>query len=288
MLAMLRVTSAALLCAVFLASCNSKKPIVVGSKNETEEMLLGEIVAQHLEHRLGQPVERRSGLGDTAILYQSILSGVVGVYPEYTGLIESEILKEQANPDPQIVLTRVRGQMDAMQIEVLDPLGFDNPSAMVIRAQGAEQIASLSEAAKVTKRWKLGIPYDFQSRSDGFQALASYRLPLDAPRTLDKKQLFAALAKGDVDMIATRATDGHLTPEWKILADDQKVFPPYQACLMVRKELIAAETGLRAALAELSGKIHADTMQKLNAQVDLMNRPLAMVAADFLAQAGLK
>jgi len=288
MLAMLRVTSAALLSAVFLASCNSKKPIVVGSKNETEEMLLGEIVAQHLEHRLGQPVERRSGLGDTAILYQSILSGVVGVYPEYTGLIESEILKEQANPDPQIVLTRVRGQMDAMQIEVLDPLGFDNPSAMVIRAQGAEQIASLSEAAKVTKRWKLGIPYDFQSRSDGFQALASYRLPLDAPRTLDKKQLFAALAKGDVDMIATRATDGHLTPEWKILADDQKVFPPYQACLMVRKELIAAEPGLRAALAELSGKIHADTMQKLNAQVDLMNRPLAMVAADFLAQAGLK
>jgi osmoprotectant transport system substrate-binding protein len=288
MLAMLRVTSAALLCAVFLASCNSKKPIVVGSKNETEQMLLGEIVAQHLEHRLGQPVERRSGLGDTAILYQSILSGVVGVYPEYTGLIESEILKEQANPDPQIVLTRVRGQMDAMQIEVLDPLGFDNPSAMVIRAQGAEQIASLSEAAKVTKRWKLGIPYDFQSRSDGFQALASYRLPLDAPRTLDKKQLFAALAKGDVDMIATRATDGHLTPEWKILADDQKVFPPYQACLMVRKELIATEPGLRAALAELSGKIHADTMQKLNAQVDLMNRPLAMVAADFLAQAGLK
>lgn len=288
MFAMLRVTSAALLCAVFLASCNSKKPIVVGSKNETEQMLLGEIVAQHLEHRLGQPVERRSGLGDTAILYQSILSGVVGVYPEYTGLIESEILKEQANPDPQIVLTRVRGQMDAMQIEVLDPLGFDNPSAMVIRAQGAEQIASLSEAAKVTKRWKLGIPYDFQSRSDGFQALASYRLPLDAPRTLDKKQLFAALAKGDVDMIATRATDGHLTPEWKILADDQKVFPPYQACLMVRKELIAAEPGLRAALAELSGKIHADTMQKLNAQVDLMNRPLAMVAADFLAQAGLK
>jgi len=286
--AMLRSTSAALLCAVFLASCNSKKPIVVGSKNETEEMLLGEIVAQHLEHRLGRPVERRSGLGETAILYQSLLSGVVGVYPEYTGLIESEILKEQANADPQIVLTRVRGQMDMMQIEVLDPLGFDNPSAMVIRAQGAEQIASLSDAAKVTKRWKLGIPYDFQSRSDGLQELASYRLPLEAPHTLESKQLFPALAKGDVDMIATRATDGHLTPEWKILADDQKVFPPYQACLMVRKELIAAEPGLRAALAELSGKIHADTMQKLNAQVDLMQRPIATVAAEFLAQAGLK
>jgi glycine betaine/choline ABC-type transport system substrate-binding protein len=288
MLAMLRVTSAALLCAVLLASCNSKKPIVVGSKNDTEEMLLGEIVAQHLEHRLARPVQQRSGLGNTAILYQSLLSGEVGVYPEYTGLIESEILKEQANSDPQIVLTRVRGQMDMMQIEVLDPLGFDNPSAMVIRAQGAEQIASLSAAAKVTKRWKLGIPYGFQSRSDGFQELASYRLPLDSPQTLDPKQLFAALAKGEVDMIATRATDGHLTPEWKILTDDQKVFPPYQACLLVRKDLIAAEPGLRAALAELSGKIHADTMQKLNAQVDISNRPLATVASEFLAQSGLK
>jgi osmoprotectant transport system substrate-binding protein len=159
---------------------------------------------------------------------------------------------------------------------------------MVIRAQGAEQIASLSDAAKVAKRWKMGIPYEFQSRSDGFQELASYRLPLDSPRTLEPKQLFAALAKGDVDMIATRATDGHLTPEWKILADDQKVFPPYQACLLVRKDLIAAEPGLRAALAELSGKIHADTMQKMNAQVDLMQRPLATLAAEFLAQAGLK
>ena len=112
---MLRSISAALLCAAFLASCNSKKPIVVGSKTETEGMLLGEIVAQHLEHRLGRPVERRSGLGETAILYQSLISGVIGVYPEYTGLIESEILKEQANPDPQIVLTRVRNQMDLMQ-----------------------------------------------------------------------------------------------------------------------------------------------------------------------------
>ena len=112
MLAMLRVPVAALLCtlgaAVLLASCSSKKPIVVGSKNETEQMLLGEIVAQHLEHRLGRTVQRRLGLGDTAILYQSIISGEVGIYPEYTGLIESEILKEQANPDPQIVLARVR------------------------------------------------------------------------------------------------------------------------------------------------------------------------------------
>jgi osmoprotectant transport system substrate-binding protein len=288
MLAMLRVTSAAMLCTVFLASCSSKKPVVVGSKNETEQMILGEIVAQHLERRLGRTVERRPGLGDTAVLYQAILSGDVGVYPEYTGLIESDILKEPANPDPQIVLARVRGQMDMVQLEVLDPLGFYNPSAIVLRANGAEQLTSLSDAAHLNKRWRLGVPYEFQSRSDGLQALTSYRLTMDSPRILDPKQLFIALANGDVDMIATRATDGHLTPDWKVLADDQKVFPPYEACLLVRKDLIAVEPALRPALAELSGKIHADTMQKLNAEVDVLNRPVATVAAGFLERAGLK
>jgi len=287
MQATLRVTTATLLCTLFLASCNSKKPIVVGSKAETEQMLLGEIVAQHLEHRLGRPVERRSGLGGTAILYQAILSGDVGVYPEYTGLIESEILKEQADSDPQIVLARVRGQMDMMQIAVLDPLGFDNRSAMVVRAQGAEQMASLSDAAHSARLWKMGLSYDFQSRHDGFQALAAYRLTA-SQRVLDPAQLFVSLAKGDVDMIATRATDGHLTSDSKVLADDRRVFPPYEACLLVRKDVIAAEPGLRRALAELSGKIHADTMHKLNAEVDLQNRPVAAVATSFLEQIGLK
>jgi len=287
MRATLRVTTATLLCTLFLASCNSKKPIVVGSKAETEQMLLGEIVAQHLEHRLGRPVERRSGLGGTAILYQAILSGDVGVYPEYTGLIESEILKEQADSDPQIVLARVRGQMDMMQIEVLDPLGFDNRSAMVVRAQGAEQMASLSDAAHSARLWKMGLSYDFQSRHDGFQALAAYHLTA-SQRVLDPAQLFVSLAKGDVDMIATRATDGHLTSDSKVLADDRRVFPPYEACLLVRKDVIAAEPGLRRALAELSGKIHADTMHKLNAEVDLQNRPVAAVATSFLEQIGLK
>jgi osmoprotectant transport system substrate-binding protein len=302
MLAMPRVTGAALLCplvsAVLLASCGaSKKPVVVGSKNETEQMLLGEIVAQHLEHRLGRTIERRTGLGGTAILYQSIISGEVGIYPEYTGLIESDILKEPADADPQIVLARVRREMDRIaQLEILDSLGFDNPSAIVVSANDKDKPAGLSDAARLNRRWKLGMTYEFQSRSDGFQALALYRLPMAAPRILDPKQLFAELEKGSVDMIATRATDGHLTsPDWKVLADDRKVddrptkvFPAYEACLLVRKDLIAAEPGLRPALAELSGKIQADAMRKLNAEVDVDHRPLATVAAEFLAQAGLR
>jgi glycine betaine/choline ABC-type transport system substrate-binding protein len=291
MLATLRVTPAVLLCACLLASCgSSKKPLVVGSKDEAEQMLLGEIVAQHLEHRLGQKVVRRTGLGSTGVVYQALLSGDVGVYPEYTGLIETEILKEPADKNPQIMFTRVKQELARVaQIDVLDSLGFDNPSAIVVPAAGMEKIASLSDAARAETRWKLGLTYEFQARSDALQALAPYRLPMAASRVMDAKQLFAALEKGEVNMIATRATDGHLiSPDWKIVADDQKVFPPYEACLLVRKDLVAAEPMLRPALVELSGKFNFETMRKLNAEVDVEHRAVATVAADFLTQAGLR
>jgi len=291
MLAILRGTPAVLLCAGLLVSCgSSKKPIVVGSKDETEQMILGEIVAQHVERRLGRTVVRRTGLGSTAVVYQAILSDSIGIYPEYTGLIESEILKEPADKDPQIVFARVKGEMDRIaHLDVLDSLGLDNPSAMVVAAKGAEKIANLTDAARAEARWKLGMTYEFQSRGDALQALAPYRLPVAATRVIDPKQLFAALEKGDVNMIATRATNGHLmSPDWKIVADDQKVFPSYEACLMVRKDLIMAEPMLRPALAELSGKFNLETMRKLNAQVDIEHRAVAAVAADFLTQAGLR
>jgi osmoprotectant transport system substrate-binding protein len=290
MLAILRGTPAVLLCACLLVSCgSSKKPVVVGSKDETEQMILGEIVAQHLERRLGRTVVRRTGMGSTAVVYQAILSDSIGIYPEYTGLIETEILKEPADKDPQIVFARVKGEMARIaHLDVLDSLGFDNPTAMVVAAKGAEKIANLTDAARAQARWKLGMTYEFQSREDALQALAPYRLSMSS-RVMDSKQLFAALEKGDVNMIATRATNGHLmSPDWKIVADDQKVFPSYEACLMVRKDLITAEPMLRPALAELSGKFNLEIMRKLNAQVDIEHQSVASVAADFLAQAGLR
>ena len=290
MLSTLRGTPALLLCACLLASCGSqKKPVVVGSKDETEQMILGEIVAQHLERRLGRTVVRRAGLGSTPVVYQAILSDNIGVYPEYTGLLEAEILKEPADKNPQIVFSRVKQEMDRLaHLDVLDSLGFDNPSAIVVAAKGAEKVASLTDAAGAGTRWKLGMTYEFQSREDALQALSPYRLSI-ASRVIDPKQLFAALEKGDVNMIATRATDGHLmSPEWKILADDQKVFPSYEACLLVRKDLATAEPMLRPALGELSGKFNLETMRKLNAQVDIEHRAVAAVAADFLTQAGLR
>src|SRR5579863_926798 len=273
--------------------CSRPRPIVVGSKGSTEQTLLGEIVAQHLENRLGQKVERQLSLGGTLIAFQALQSGEIGLYPEYTGAIETEILKEQPSNEAALAFERARGEMLRLaQSELFDPLGIDNRFVAVIRSDDprAAKVSTLSEAAQVTSAWKLGVSYDFQQRTDGLPALSLYHLPMLASvRSLEPGLLFKTAEQGQVSLIAANATDAPLDlKEWKALRDDKNVFPPYQACLLVKQEVLAAEPRLQAALAELSGKFTTEKMRQLNAQVDLYHRPAAEVAAMFLAQAGLK
>jgi osmoprotectant transport system substrate-binding protein len=270
-----------------------QKRLVVGSKNFTEQVVLGEIVAQHLEHRLERKVERQFNLSGTLITYQALQNGELSLYPEYTGTIQSEILKEQASNDPALAFERSRSEMRRIaQVELLDPLGIDNTFVMVVREQDARKymIETLSEAAQVKDGWKLGVGYEFQQRIDGLPALNRYHLPMSAPiRSMDLGLLYKALEQGQVTMIAANATDGPLaSPRWKVLRDDQKVFPPYQACLMVRQDVLAADHRIKPALSELSGKFTNDSMRRLNAAVDVDHRQPRDVATEFLAQAGLR
>jgi osmoprotectant transport system substrate-binding protein len=287
----------ALACLVLLVlaagGCSRPQPIVVGSKGSTEQTLLGEIVAQHLENRLGQKIERRPSLGGTLIAFQALQSGEIGLYPEYTGAIETEILKEQPSNDSALVFERARGELRRVaQSELLDPLGIDNRFVAVIRSDDprAAKVSTLSEAAEVTSAWKVGVSYEFQQRTDGLPLLSLYRLPMLASvRSLEPELVFKTAEQGQVSLIAANATDAPLDlKEWKVLRDDRNVFPPYQACLLVKQGVLAAEPRLKPALAELSGKFTTEKMRQLNAQVDLYHRPAAEVAAMFLAQARLK
>src|SRR6202023_326667 len=132
-----------------------------------------------------------------------------------------------------------------------------------VRTADAKQrkVATLSDAAKVSGFWKLGAGYEFSQRSDGMPLLAKYKFEWSAaPRSMDLGLLFKALAEGQVTMVAANATDGPLTsPDYTILSDDQKVFPPYDVCRMVRQDSLAAEPRMKAALAELSGKFSNET-----------------------------
>ena len=281
--------------AAALSGCGGKatKPIVIGSQNSPAQIVVGEIVAQHLEHRLARKIQRSLGSGNELIVYQSLLAGEITLYPTFTGSVATVILREQPSADPGTVWTRSQTEMSrTAQMELFNPLGYDNPPVMVVKSADAQaaHATTLSQAAEGKTRWKIGVNYDFQQRVDGMPALSTYKLPMaQAIRGFEARQLFPALDKGDLSMIATDSTDGHLTsPDYTVLADDKHAFPPYQACLLVRQEALSAEPRLHAALAELSGKFTTEGVRKMSAEVELRHRQPADVAAEFLAQAGLK
>lgn len=275
------------------AGCGkSPKTIVVGSMSSTEQVVLGEIVAQHLEHRLGRKVDRRLDLGGTTLTYQAFQSGEISLYAEDSGTIVTQILKEQPGADASLIFARAQGEMKrTAQAELLNPLGLDNSFVVVIRADDprAAKISTLSEAAAVQDGWILGATAEFQQLSDGMPMLTQYKLPMKAaPRSMDGGQLFKALQDGAVTMIVVHATDGALTQKtWKVLSDDQHVFVPMQASLLIQASILAAQPDVRPALEELSGKITTAKMRELDAQVDLAQQQAKDVAAGFLTQNGL-
>ena len=268
--------------------CSRSRPIVVGSKNFTEQLVLGEILAQQLERRLGQKMERKLNLGGTLVAHQALVNGAIDLYPEYTGTALTAVLKLPLSPDRARVLDQVRGEYGKRwRLEWMAPFGFDNSFAMVIRGDEARRssLHTLSEAARQKKGWVMGVGYEFLQRPDGFNGLVrAYRLDIKGEvKTMDLGLLYRALDERQVDMIAASATDGMLSVlDVTVLQDDKHYFPPYEASAVVRMDSLASRPGMREALEALGGKLTNRAMQKLNYEVDGKHRPLAEVAQEFL------
>jgi glycine betaine/choline ABC-type transport system substrate-binding protein len=280
-----------LILALASSACNREVRVRVGSKNFTEQLILGEIVAQHLENRLHGHVSRRLDLGGTLLAQQAIETGDIDVYPEYTGTALTAVLKEAPLKDPRAALEAVRAGYRQWGLEWLDPLGFENTFAMVIRTEDSRRrrASTLSEAAAAGP-WRMGVGYEFARREDGLPGLQkAYGLKLAGPpKTMDLGLIYQALSRGQVDMVAGNSTDGMLSVlPVTVLADDRHYFPPYQCALVVRQAAESRFPGLRSALAELSGRIDGDTMRRLNYELDGKHRPAREIARDFLRSAGL-
>ena len=274
----------------FAAACGRGHPltIVVGSKNFTEQEILGEIAAQQLERRLGARVTRKLGIGGTLLAHEALVAGEIDLYPEYTGTALTAVLKLPIASDPKAVFdTDAKEYRSRWKLVWLSPLGFDDTFAMVIRGSDARAsgIGTLSQAAQRKKGWVLGVGYEFLQRPDGLRGLQNaYALPLEGtPRTMDLGLLYAALEQGQVDLVAANSTDGLLAErDFKVLGDDKGYFPPYEAALVVGEGLFSREPKARAALEELSGKLTTATMRKLNNLVVGKHHRPADVAKEFL------
>ncbi len=279
------------LTALLLTGCGPRGHLVVGSKNFTEQLILGEIVAQHLEARLHQPVERKLDLGGTLLAHQALLAGDIDLYPEYTGTAFTNVLKRGGVTDPAAVLKTVRAEYASrFHLDWLDSLGFENSFAMTVRGEDARarHLKTLSDAAADRAGFTLGAGYEFLTRPDAYDALnRAYTIKWTAsPRSMDLGLVYQALEQKQVSMAAANTTDGLLSKlDVTVLNDDKHVFPPYQACIVVRQPALAAYPALRAALSELAGKISAAEMRSLNYAVDGRHRPARDVAQEFLRNA---
>lgn len=278
-----------------LVSCAPPRPNypVIGAKNFTEQVVLGELLAQEIEAKSGLKVERRFYLAGSYICQQALVAGRIDAYVEYTGTALTAILKQPVARDPDAVLATVR-HLYAERYNVLvgPPLGFENTFAMVIRGDDARRLhlTTLSQAAQFTPQWRLGVGYEFEQRPDGLPGLsAAYGFHFAAPpRTMDLGLLYRALSAHQVDMIAANSTDGPIrTLGLTVLADDRHYFPPYQAVPLVREESLQRWPQIQIALNALAGKVTADDMRAMNEAVDGQHRDPAEVVREFRTRKGL-
>ena len=265
------------------------RTIVVGSKNFTEQAVLGEMIAQMIQAHTHLNVERRFYLGGTYICQQSILAGRIDVYPEYTGTMLTAILKHPIEHDAAKVDHVVKREYAArFNLDVLPPFGFDNTFAIVIRGADARQdhIRKISEAVPYSVRGRPGFGYEFMERPDGYRGLVkTYGLRFGGPpRLMDLGLLYRALLSKQVDLVAGSATDGLLDVfDVAVLEDDKDYFPPYQAVPIVREQTLDEHPEAVNTIECLAGEVSEKEMRHLNYEVDGLHRDAGKVVHDFLS-----
>ena len=274
----------------FFTACGASRQnrIVVGSKNFTEQVILGELLAQYLEAKTRLAVDRRFYLAGTYICHQALLAGRIDLYVEYTGTALTAVLKQPAESSRGKVFDRVKElYASRFNLEVTEPLGFNNTFAIVIRGEDARRLGlqALSQAAAHTPEWRAGFGYEFMERPDGYQGLVrTYGLKFAAPpRIMDLGLLYRALLEKQVDLVAGNSTDGLIAArDLFILDDDRHYFPPYEAVPVIRRDTLAQHPAVREALAQLGGKISDAEMRRLNYAVDGEHRDVQEVVREFL------
>ena len=279
--------------------------IVVGSKNFTEQVVLGELLAQVIE-RQGLTVDRRLNLGGTAIAHEALLSGGIDVYVEYTGTSLTAIFNEAPSADSDAVFQTVRERYAALGVTVMPRLGFNNTFAILVRAEDAKRLgmktasdlaasvrlttsAKASAVKKADATWRAGFGYEFLERPDGFKGLsAAYGLSFaQAPRVMDLNLIYRALAAGEIDVTAGDATSGLIEAlGLAVLEDDRRYFPVYDASPVARASVLLQYPAAAEAIRNLAGRISAAEMRQLNFAVDSEKQDPARVVRAFLDKIG--
>jgi len=273
-----------IVCSLTCADSISQRGIIVGSKNFTESVVLAEIVRlegeqQHLK------IEHRRALGGTAILWQALLQNQIDIYPEYTGTLIQELLHDLP---PHADIEALRQPLAAMGIGISAPLGFEDGYALGVSSETADRLTlrDLSDL-RAHPELRFGLSNEFIDRADGWPGLrAAYDLVPNVLRGLDHDLAYRALHDHAVDVVDVYTTDAEIAEDHlRILNDDRRFFPRYDAVLLYRLDSAAREPALAATIARLAQHISVDDTRSMNAEVKLQHRDESEVAAAFLGQA---
>ena len=260
-----------------------QKKIVVGSKDFTESIILAEILSQKLEKE-AVTVTRQFELGGN-LAHESLLSGEIDVYPEYTGTAYTAILKHPPITDRDRLYAETKAEYaEKFDLDVSPNLGFANDFAILVRgdAARANKLINISDAVPLARNWQAGFGQDFMSRADGYSGFVkAYGFNfVRQPREMDLSLTYRALSSGELDIIAGNSTDGLIEAlDLYQLKDDKLYFPPYQAVFISRRTVSGI---LDKALAELANSISTKQMRRMNLDVDGNKRSPREVAAEWL------
>lgn len=272
---------------------HAEKAVRIGSKNFTEQLILGEMMAQRIESATELEVVRKFNLGGTMICHEALLEGEIDIYPEYTGTALIAILGREERPsDPDEVYGLVSSvYAERFDLRWLGPFGFNNTYAIAVR----EEVAELKDWQKISDLedeapdLKAGFTAEFSERPDGYPGLKkAYGFEFGQAVNLDPALMYEAVKRGEVDLITAFSTDSRI-PGYNlvILEDDRRFFPPYYAAPVVREETLEAHPAIKRALAPLRGVLDEETMRELNYNVDQERRAVKEVVREFLAAEGL-
>jgi osmoprotectant transport system substrate-binding protein len=271
--------------------------IVIGAKNFTEQVVLGELLAQEIEASGGGKVERRFWLAGSYLCQQALISDRMDGYVEYTGTALTAILKQPlpkpGTCDEACVHAEVaRLYEQRYNVRVGPGLGFQDTFAMVVRADDARRLGlkTISDVARVQPPMRLGVGYEFEERPDGLRGLsAAYDLHFAGePRTMELGLLYRALSAHEVDIVAGNSTDGAIQAMGFVaLEDDKHYFPPYEAVPLVREDSLRRWPQIGVAMERLAGKVSEDDMRAMNVAVDGQHRDVSVVVREFRAARGL-
>ncbi len=270
------------------SEASSSETVTVGCKNFTEQLILGELMAQLIETHTDLRVEPRFNLGGTMICHNALVLGGIDIYSEYTGTALTAILKEPATTEPEVAYDHV-ARVYKMRYDLiwLKPFGFNNTYTVTVRRADAKKHKwnTISDLVPDAQQLRAGFTSEFMEREDGYPGLKQvYGLDFGKISDLEASLMYEALAQGQVDVICGFATDGRIAAYNLLpLEDDKAFFPPYYAAPVVRQETLQRHPKIRSALARIAGRLDDATMQQLNYKVDQGHMDPRSVARDFLS-----